>query len=376
MANVPQSSPTLAEQVQTGPSFPDRMKAFGRRILPKLGYPFFYLFCLLIFISWTFPYEKLKDRIVTQFNVQQAKSRSPQELQIDELDSSFITGVKAKGVRIISPPSEPGKSPSIISIDEAKARISLLSLLIGNKSVSFKVEAFDGVIKGDFFDSGKQRELEINFDSVEMARVDLITANVGFPLDGKLNGAIKLSMPEGKASKANGTIDLEIKEMNAGNIKELPIKLPTGGTFKLPRLKVGNFNINGEAKDGVLKITKIVAQGGDVDVAGDGRVQLREVANDAHLDVNLKFKINDNYRNKTEVTKSLFGAPGSKAPALIDLDPKMSKAKGSDGFYALRVGGTLGKPDVKPTTAGASNATGSPLPTAMPKPAADDKDKQ
>lgn len=351
------SPPAATEQVASGPGYSERMKVLAKRILPKLGYPLFYLFCLLIFISWTFPYEKLKDRIVTQFNVQQAKSRNPQELQIDELDSSFITGVKAKGVRIISPPAEPGKSPSVISIDEARARISLLSLLVGNKSISFKVEAFDGVIKGDFYDSGKQRELEINFDSVDVARIDIIAANIGFPLDGKLNGSIKLSMPEGKASKANGSIDLEVKEMNAGNTKELPIKLPTGGTFKLPRLKVGSFNINGEAKDGVLKLTKIAAQGGDVDVAGDGRVQLREIANEAHLDVHLKFKINDNYRKKNDVTKSLFGEPGSKSPALIDLDPKMSKAKGSDGFYSLRVGGTLGKPDVKPSAAGSTPST-------------------
>lgn len=359
MANDPTPQSAL-EQVQTGPSFGDRTKGFARRVLPKLGYPLFYLFCLFIFISWTFPYEKLKDRIVTQFNVQQAKSRNPQELQIDELDSSFITGVKAKGVRIISPPTEAGKSPSIITIDEARARISLLSLLVGNKVVSFKVEAFDGVIKGDFEDSGKQRSLEINFDGVDVARIDLIAANVGFPLDGKLNGNIKLVMPEGKASKANGNIDLEVKEMNAGNTKELPIKLPTGGTFKLPRLKIGTFNVNGEAKDGVLKISKIAAQGGDVDVSGDGRVQLREVANDAHLDANLKFKINDTYRNKTDVTKSLFGTPGSKSPALIDLDPKMSKAKSSDGFYSLRVGGTLGKPDVRPGTASSPAATDKP----------------
>ena len=356
MANVPTSSPTLTEQVQTGPGFPERMKSIARRVLPKLGYPLFYIFCLLVFITWTFPYEKLKDRIVTQFNVQQAKSRNPQELQIDELDSSFITGVKAKGVRIISPPSEAGKAPSVISIDEARARISLLSLIAGNKSVSFKVEAFDGVIKGDFEDTGKQRALQINFDNVDVARIDIIAANIGFPLDGKLNGKIELTMPEGKASKANGKIDLEVKEMNAGNTKELPIKLPTGGTFKLPRLKVGNFTINGEAKDGVLKISKIVAQGGDVDVAGDGRVQLREVANDAHLDIGLKFKINDGYRTKTDVTKSLFGTPGSKSPALIDLDPKMSKSKGTDGFYSLRVGGTLGKPDVRPSVANNSSA--------------------
>ncbi|MBX3233673.1 MAG: type II secretion system protein GspN [Labilithrix sp.] len=341
--------PTATPQVSSGPSFPDRMKVLARRIAPKLGYPAFYLFCLLIFISWTFPYEKLKDRIVTQFNAQQSKSRNPQELQIDELDSSFVTGVKAKGVRLISPPAEAGKAPSVLTIDEARARISLLGLLVGNKSVSFKVEAFDGIIKGAFDDSGKTREIEMSFDGVDVGRVDLVAANVGFPIDGKLFGAIKLTMPEGKASKANGTIELEIRDANAGNTKELTLKTPLG-PFTLPRLKIGNFMINGEAKDGVLKITKISASGGDVDVAGDGKIQLREVANDAHLDVNLKFKINDAYRNKNDKTKLLFGSPGSKEKPMLEMDPKMGKAKGADGFYVLRVGGTLGKPDVRAGT--------------------------
>jgi type II secretion system protein N len=334
----------------------EKWKERAKRIAPKLGYPAFYLFCLIIFLSWTFPYEKLRDRIVTQFNAQQRTSSSPQELQIDELDSSFLTGVKAKGVRIISPPTEAGKGPSVISIDEARARISLLGLLFGNKDVSFRIDAFDGTIKGTFEDTGKQREIEINFDGVDMARIDAISSNIGFPLDGKLNGTIKLTLPEGKASKGNGNIALEIKEMNAGTQKELTIKTPMG-PFTLPRLKVGNFTITGEAKDGVLKVSKIAATGGDVDVSGDGKVQMREVATDAHLDVNLKFKINDSYRNKNDKTKLLFGTPGGKDKAMLEMDPKMSRAKTTDGFYVLRVGGTLAKPDVQPG-AGSVNTGG------------------
>lgn len=329
----------------------DKWKERLRRIGPKLGYPIFYLFCLVIFLSWTFPYEKLRDRLVTQFNSQQRSSAHPQELQVDELDSSFLTGVKAKGIRLISPAAEPGKSPSIISVDEARARISLLGLLMGNKDISFNVEAFDGTIKGTFEDTGKAREVDITFDGVDMGRIDTIAANIGFPIDGKLFGTIKLNLPEGKASKGNGNIALEIREMNAGNQKELGIKTPMG-PFTLPRLKVGTFTVNGEAKDGVLKLTKITAAGGDVDVNGDGKVQLREVATDAHLDANLKFKINDSYRNKNDKTKLLFGTPGSKEKPMLEMDPKMGRAKSADGFYALRIGGTLAKPDVQPGSGG------------------------
>ena len=329
----------------------EKWKERLKRLGPKLGYPVFYLFCLVIFISWTFPYEKLRDRIVTGFNAQQRTSAQPQELQIDDLDSSFLTGVKMKGVRLITPSNEAGKAPSVLTIEGARARISLLGLLVGNKNVSFSLDAFDGTIKGTFDDTGKARAIDINFDGVEMARIDMIAANIGFPLDGKLFGNITLDLPEGKASKGNGVVALELRDLNAGTAKELTIKTPMG-PFTLPRLKVGNVQINGEAKDGNLKITKVNASGGDVDVTGDGKVQMREVASDAHLDVNLKFKINDAYRTKNDKTKLLFGAPGQKDKPMLEMDPKMAKSKTSDGFYTLRIAGSLARPDVQPGRGG------------------------
>jgi type II secretion system protein N len=332
-----------------------RLKELFKKYGKYAGYPVFYIFCLLLFFSWTFPYEKLKERIVTTFNAQQKGSSSPQELQIEELDSSFITGIKAKGVKLISPPTDPTKGPSEIKIDEARARISLISLIFGNKDVSFKLEAFDGVIKGSYEENSKQRAIEVNFEGVDMSKVDAIAANVGFPLDGRLNGTISLQLPEGKASKGNGTINLEVKDMFAGNAKELTVKTPLG-PFTLPRLKVGQFTVTGEAKDGVLKLTKIGSSGGDVDVVGDGRVQMREVATDAHLDANLKFKINDAYRNKNDKTQLLFGKPGGKETPMLEMDPNMKKSKSADGFYQLRIAGTLAKPDVKPSGGGSAPA--------------------
>lgn len=329
----------------------ERIKERLKRIGPKVAYPFFYLFCLVVFLSWTFPYDKLKERIVTTFNAQQRNSAAPTELQIEELDSSWLTGVKAKGVKLISPSADPTKAPTEIKIDEARARISLLALLVGTKDVSFRIDAFEGTIKGSFEDSGKERNVDVTFDGVDMSKVDAIAANAGFPLEGKLFGNLKLQLPEGKASKANGAVNLEIRDMFAGNAKELTVKTPLG-PFTLPRLKVGNFTVTGDAKDGILKITKAAASGGDVDVNGEGRVQLREVATDAHLEVNLKFKINDAYRNKNDKTKMLFGAPGGKEKPMLEMDPRMAKSKTADGFYGMKIGGTLAKPDPQPSGGG------------------------
>lgn len=328
----------------------DKLKEKLRRWAPRLGYPVFYLFCLILFFSWTFPYEKLKDRIVTQFNAQQRNSPNPQELQIEELDSYFLTGVKAKNVKIISPSADPSKPATEIKLDSASARLSILSYVFGfgTKDISFRIDAFDGTVKGSFEDNGKERDIDVTFDGVDMSKIDAIAAGTGFPIDGRLNGTIKLVLPEGKASKGNGAINLEIKDMNAGNAKELTVKTPLG-PFTLPRLKVGNFTITGEAKEGTMKITKLGASGGDVDVNGEGRVQMREVATDAHLDLNLKFKINDTYRKKNDKTKMLFGSPDSKDKPMLEMDPRMAKSKSSDGYYALRIGGTLAKPDPQPS---------------------------
>jgi type II secretion system protein N len=327
------------------------MKERLKRLAPKVGYPVFYLLSLVVFLSWTFPYEKLKERIVTSFNAQQRTSSAPTELQIDELDSSWLTGVKAKGVRLISPSADPQKAPTELTIDEARARISLLGLLVGTKDVSFRLDAFGGVIKGGFEDTGKERSVDVTVEEVDLGRIPAIAANAGFPMEGKLSGTLKLQLPEGKASKGNGAVNLEIKDMVAGNAKELTVKMPFG-PFTLPRLKVGSFVLAGDAKDGILKLTKAGASGGDVDVTGDGRVQLREVATEAHLEVNLKFKVNDTYRSRNDITKLLFGAPGGKEKPMLEMDPRMAKSKSPDGFYGIKVGGTLAKPDPQPAGGG------------------------
>ncbi len=324
-----------------------RARELAKKWGPRLGYPAFYLFCLVVFLSWTFPYDKLRDRVVATFNAQQKNASAPQRLAIEELESSWLTGVKAKGVRLTTPSTDPTKPDAKIVLDEVRARISLFGLLVGNKDVSFHVDAFDGVIKGTFEDSGKERKVDVTFENVDMGKIDAIAAAVGFPLEGKLDGTVNFQLPEGKASKGNGKVNLSVKEMFAGTAKELTVKTPLG-PFTLPRLKVGTFTVEGDAKEGVLKLSKIGASGGDVVVNGDGRVQLRENANDAGLDASLKFKIEDAYRNKNDKTKMLFGTPGGKEKPMLEMDPRMAKAKTPDGFYGLQVRGTLGRPDVQP----------------------------
>ena len=74
-----------------------------------------------------------------------------------------------------------------------------------------------------------------------------------------------------------------------------------------------------QAKEGVLKLTKLSAGGKDLELSGDGKVQMRDLASESTTDLSLKFKINDSYRSKSKLTEALFGAPGSTKGG--DVDP-------------------------------------------------------
>ncbi|MGO8998913.1 MAG: type II secretion system protein GspN [Polyangiaceae bacterium] len=319
------------------------MKERLKTLAPKVGFPLFYLFALVIFARWTFPYDKLRDRVVLTFNQQQRETNGQEELKIEDLGPSWLSGLSAKGVRLLGPPSEPGKPPSELKIDEARGSISLFGLLFGNTDVSVRLDGFGGTIKGELDDSAKERKVELSIDSLNMGMIPPVTQALGVPVEGSVSGTVKLTMPEAKASKGTGSVSIDAADVAIGDGKA---KLK--GFLALPRLVVGTLSFAGDAKDGVLKITKISASGKDVEIQGEGRIQLRESLADSLCDLNIRFKINDAYRTKNETTKSLFGTPDSNMPALFELDPKVKQSKRSDGFFGWHMHGPLNRADFEP----------------------------
>jgi type II secretion system protein N len=327
-----------------------------------VGYSVFYLFCLVLFGSLTFPYANLKEHVTSSFNEQQRATGGTQELQIDQMSGYWLSGVRIKGVRLFIASTEAGQPPQKIELDEATVRYAVLSSLFGGSDVTFDVHAFDGEASGSFETHGKDQSLEVTLEAIDIGRFEPLVAILGVPLKGKLGGTVKLSMPEGKASKGSGSVSLEAQDVIVGDGKA-KIK----GAFALPPISVGPIALGAEAKDGTLKITKLVAGGKDVDLQGEGRIAMRELATDSLCDAQVRFKINDGYRGKNDVTKSLFGVPGSSAPALFDLaDPRIKQSKRADGFYAWTIRGPLGRPDLSPALGGGVATGGFPGVMAPP----------
>jgi type II secretion system protein N len=188
-------------------------------------------------------------------------------------------------------------------------------------------------------------------EDIDVSQIDAIGDLVsGLPLSGTMKGRLVWTLPEQKLAKATGTVSLSIADLTAGDGKT---KL--AGKLALPRLNVGAFELEAEAKDGLVKIDKMGAQGQDIDLAGEGKISLRDPFPDSIADLFLRFRFSDGYKGKNEMTKSLFGAPGSAAPALFELaDPRIRTSKRPDGYYGWHMVGAMKDPRFEPSPTGGS----------------------
>ena len=261
-----------------------------------------------------------------------ARRRWAQELQIDDLSGYWLSGVRMSGVTLLTASPEAGKTPTKIEIDEATARYSLLALLVGYSDINFDAFAFGGEASGSYDVGGKDRSVDVTLDSIDVGQAPAARRSFGRPARRQARRRGALDDARRKGVQGNGSVSLEIQDASVGDGKA-KIK----GALALPKIDVGTLTFAADAKDGVLKITKLVAGGKDLEVQGDGRITMRELATDSLLDLQVRFRINDAYRAKSDITKSLFGAPGSNAPALFEMaDPERS------GSPSGRTGSTVG----------------------------------
>ena len=316
-----------------------------RQILKWAGYVAFYLFALALFSYFTFPYNRLADRIVQEFNARQTGPK-PMRLKLGDMSSYWLNGVEAEDITLTSPgePDEQGKpgKPKVMKIDAAHASVSLLRLLFGTLKISFGADAFGGELTGATVSSDEGRELEVELEELDLGQAPLFGDIVGLPLSGKLSGTIELLMPEEKLSKADGKIALKVTELAAGDGKA-----KIRDTIALPRLEAGELTLDAEAKSGSIKITNFSANGPDLKLESDGTLRLRDTFDSSLLNLNVSFKFQERYTNKSDITKSLFGS--GTMPGLFDLDPKMKHAKRADGSYGWRASGVLARLNFTPS---------------------------
>jgi type II secretion system protein N len=332
------------------------MNARTKRIVKWLGYGAFYLFALAFFSYLTFPYDRLRERIQNEFNRSQT-GPSPLSLRLGHLGSYWFSGIRADDVTLTSaasaaPPGsseEPAKlaKPKVMRVDSVHARVSLFRLLFGTVHVNFAAAAFGGGISGFTSDADGGRKLELDIEDIALSDAPLIGDLLGLPVAGHLAGHIEFLLPESKLSKAEGKLDLKFQNLSAGDGKTKVLD-----AIVLPKVVVGDLSVQATATAGNLKLDNFGANGKDLELQTEGSVRLRDPVDASLLSLSARFKFNDRFTNKDDMTRGLFGTPGSPVPGLFDLVPQNKKAKRADGFYGWRVNGSIAHPLFLPSAMG------------------------
>ena len=329
------------------------------RQLRWVAYGGAYLFTFVVFAYISFPYDRLRQHVISMYNVAQT-GPNPDRLEIDSLSWSWhFPGIVAQGVRLVVPPPEAKSAPEVTVdasaeevrppapqvLEASKVYVSLspFAFLTGARAASFGAQALGGEISGWARDSAELRRLELQLDGINPGAVPQLAAAIGLPLSGRLSGHIALDLPENNLMKAEGTVELAAEDLVLGDGKA-----KIQNMIALPELHMGAFTLKAGITGGRMKLDECVAQGKDVDLALTGGLRLRKRLESSLAELELKFSFSDKYKSQTELTKALFGQADSKIPGLFDTATNGLLTKQEDGSYAARLYGPFNRLKPKP----------------------------
>ena len=274
----------------------------------------------------------------------------------------WLFGVEAEKITITQAPKSKAGEPAAdakartVKIDSAHISLSLLRLLLGTMAVSFGADAFGGQVTGTVANGSSEQTFDIGLDDLDVGQMPVLDDLVGLPMKGNLGGQAELALSDRKWAKADGKIELTMGSLKVGDGKAKVLN-----AIALPEVNVGNVKLSATVAAGRLKIEKLAAKGADLDLAVEGGARLRDPVGTSMLDLTLRFKFSDAYRNKNETTRGLLGEPGSKSPGLFELTPQVQKSKRPDGYYGWRIIGTLDRPVFEPSAGVGSPGTVRPV---------------
>jgi type II secretion system protein N len=337
------------------------------KVLRWTGYVLAYLVVFVLFAYVSFPYDRLKHRLIASYQAAQTGPYAD-HLEIDHLSWSWrFPGIVAEGVRldmaapaerpsattttVSTTPAPPALVHEMVEAEEVFVRLSPLDLLTGARSVSFSARALGGDIQGSASDSEASRSLKVELENLDPSGVPHLAKLIGLPLRGRISGQISLELPEGRITRADGALELHAEDLQIGDgkakLKEMIV---------LPPIDIGTLNLKAEVGAGRLKITECTATGRDLELSVTGGMRLRQQIDSSLAELEIKLGFSDKYKAQNEMTRALFGQPDSKVPGLFDTVTKTIFAKLEDGTYGAKVTGPLSRLNPRPLSQRAANA--------------------
>jgi len=323
-------------------------KLRGKAWIKWVGYALFYNLVFYGALYITFPYDTLRDRIVSE-----ARNRMGLDLRIGKIRLAGISGVKLSDVTLVTgdpaqPPSAAelarlaeeaegegeegadlaalaGGEPDGIRIDSLTTSVALLPTLQGKQALTFAVDAWGGTMKVKVTQDEAHRALQVQARGVDLDRSPLQHYS-GLDLAGSLSSLeIDLQAEGADFTKAQGFVALKGENLllRGGEVQN----------FELPAVALGTLDGRLDIEEGEGKTDTFEINGDDLAAKLELTVRLASQIKASTLAGKLELKPSDEWWDRNEMLKAAanFALPDQ-----------------GDGWRALKISGQLQKPGFRP----------------------------
>ena len=280
-----------------------------------LLYVVFGLFMFIIFLYFTFPIEKLRGTISSEFS-----KSTGYNLSIEEIDTHFITGIDIENAQI----SHPDNLSGTIVLDRLKIWLNPFALIIGNTSVSLYSKLYNGTVDGSFSQGGSQIDLDVEIENITLEKIKYFKEVYDMDVSGTLSGEADINTDLSNLALTNGYTNISLPKLS---LSEFQIPTPLG-PFNMPPISFTKVNGRLDAENGKVKLSGFKLEGNDLNATIAGDINLAKSFRQSTLNLDFEFNIAGELETKFGL---IFQNFFKKEPS---------------GMYSCKLIGTIGSPSL------------------------------
>lgn len=276
-----------------------------KRLLQWAGYPLLALVVFLFSVQLTFPYERVKDKLIHALS-------EKYEVSIISVEPTFLPGgLILETVVLRTRPTQPDEEPTTLLIDELRVDMGLLALLRGRADVDVTAKMGGGSIEGNVVMGPDELALAFATEALPLETVPGLRGAVGLPMKGGLDASLDIRLPEQRWDLAEGSIALscmgctvgdgvaKIKPGSPSSSRSMRAAIFAGQGVTVPELKLGTMAGKIEIREGRADIQQLTASSGDGDLTINGAVRFGRTFKEARFERGcMKFRLSDELKQR------------------------------------------------------------------------------
>ncbi len=309
-----------------------------KRILKWVGYPLLSLFTFVITLHLTFPYSRIKDKLVNELS-------DKYEVSVGSVGPTIMPGGLVISKLMLRPrPKKPDEDPPLLQIKRLELDASLLGAIRGRLDVNIDAEIGSGAVTGNLVVTKAGLWAELQTKKLALQDVPGMSEAIGLPMERGLNAKISLHLPKQRWREADGKIQLSCPGCTAGDgVAKIKPRARARGRvnsqraaaraqfigdgIEVPRLDLGDLHALVEIKSGKGKIKEFSGTSADGELHIDGDIDFRDPFKLTQLQGCLRFKFTEEFAQREPKFANVGALTG------VEVQP--------DGFTDLRITGPV-----------------------------------